>query len=93
MHTVKEFTELSFKEPGIELVWEGDGANEKGRDKKSGKILVEVDPAYFRPTEVEQLLGDYTKAKALLGWEPKVKFKELVSIMAKADWDKIKKKV
>jgi GDPmannose 4,6-dehydratase len=87
MHTVKEFTELSFNELGIELVWEGTGVNEKGRCKKTGNILVEVDPAYFRPTEVEQLLGDYTKAKTLLGWEPKVKFKELVSIMAKADWD------
>jgi len=91
MHTVKEFTELSFREIGIELVWEGEGVNEKGRDKKSGKVLVEVDPAYFRPTEVEQLLGDFTKAKTLLGWEPKVKFKELVSIMAKADLEKFGK--
>ncbi len=91
MHTVKEFTELSFREIGIELAWEGEGVNEKGRDKKSGKILVEVDPAYFRLTEVEQLLGDFTKAKTLLGWEPKVKFKELVSIMAKADLEKFGK--
>ena len=91
MHTVKEFTELSFREIGIELAWEGEGVNEKGRDKKSGKVLVEVDPAYFRPTEVEQLLGDFTKAKTLLGWEPKVKFKELVSIMAKADLEKFGK--
>jgi GDPmannose 4,6-dehydratase len=90
MHTVKEFTELAFKELGIELSWEGEGVNEKGRDKVSGKVLVEVDPSYFRPTEVEQLLGDYTKAKTLLGWEPKVKFKELVGIMAKADWEHIR---
>jgi GDPmannose 4,6-dehydratase len=88
MHTVREFVELTFAELGIDLKWEGKGVNEKGICKKTGKIKVEVDPEYFRPTEVEQLLGDYSKAKKLLGWEPKVTFKELVKIMAKADWEK-----
>lgn len=91
MHSVREFTDLTFKELGIEIDWQGNGINEKGVDRKTGKILVEVDPEYFRPTEVEQLLGDYSKAKKLLGWEPKVKFKELVKIMAKADWEKFGK--
>ncbi len=93
MHTVREFTDLTFKELGIELEWIGTGVDEKGIDRKTGKVLVEVDPAYFRPTEVEQLLGDYTKAKTTLGWSPKVTFKELVSIMAKADWEKVAKKL
>ncbi|HEY9124306.1 MAG TPA: GDP-mannose 4,6-dehydratase, partial [Bacteroidales bacterium] len=84
MHTVREFTELAFSHLGIELEWQGKGVNEKGICKKTGKTIVEVDPAYFRPTEVEQLLGDYSKAKKLLGWEPKVTFKELVKIMVEA---------
>ena len=88
MHSVREFVELAFTELGIELDWKGSGVNEKGIDKKTGKVLVEVDPEYFRPTEVEQLLGDYSKAKKILGWEPKVTFKELVKIMAKADREK-----
>jgi len=91
MHTVREFIEVSFKELGIELAWEGNGAEEKGRDSRSGKILVEVDPEYFRPTEVEQLKGDFSKAKKILGWEPKTTFHDLVKIMVKADWEKIKK--
>jgi GDPmannose 4,6-dehydratase len=88
MHTVREFVELTFEELGINLRWEGKGVNEKGICKKTGKTVVEVDSEYFRPTEVEQLLGDYSKAKNLLGWQPKVTFKELVKIMAKADWEK-----
>ena len=83
MHTVREFATLAFKEVGIELCWEGEGANEKGFDLKTGKVLVEVDPKYFRPCEVEQLLGDPTKAKTLLGWNPtKTSFPELVRISA-----------
>ena len=93
MHTVREFTELTFAELGIDLKWEGEGVNEKGICKKTGKTVVEVDAEYFRPTEVEQLLGDYTKAKTLLGWEPKVTFKELVKIMAKADWEKVSRQM
>jgi GDPmannose 4,6-dehydratase len=86
MHTVREFTTLAFAECGIELMWEGNGVDEKGIDIKTGNVLVEVDPKYFRPAEVEQLLGDPTKAKTLLGWNPtKTSFKELIKIMAKSD--------
>ncbi|MBN2838186.1 MAG: GDP-mannose 4,6-dehydratase, partial [Fusobacteriaceae bacterium] len=85
-HTVREFTTLSFKEAGIELRWEGTGVDEKGIDVKTGKVLVEVDPKYFRPAEVEQLLGDPTKAKTVLGWNPtKTSFEELVKIMVRED--------
>ena len=86
MHTVREFCTLAFKEAGIELKWEGEGVNEKGVDVKTGKVLVEVDPKYFRPCEVEQLLGNPTKAKTKLGWNPtKTSFEELVEIMVKHD--------
>ena len=86
MHTVREFVSLAFKEVGIELRWEGKGMNEKGIDVQTGRILVEVDAKYFRPCEVEQLLGDPTKAKTLLGWNPtKTNFSELVKIMVEHD--------
>jgi len=91
-HTVKEFCEKTFKELDIELEWNGKNENEKGIDKKTGKVIIEVDPRYYRPTEVDLLIGDYSKAKEKLGWEPKVRFEELVKIMAKADWVKVKKK-
>lgn len=85
-HTVREFTTLAFQETGIELEWHGKGIDEKGIDKATGKVLVEVDPKYFRPTEVELLLGDPTKAKTVLGWNPtSTSFKELVKIMVKSD--------
>lgn len=84
-HTVKEFTELAFKSVGIDIAWEGKEENEKGVDSKTGKILVAVDPMYYRPTEVDLLIGDAAKAKKNLGWEPKVKFADLVDIMVKAD--------
>jgi GDPmannose 4,6-dehydratase len=90
-HTVREFTTLAFAELGIDLEWKGSGVNEKGICRKTGKTIVEIDPTYFRPTEVELLIGDYTKAKQKLGWEPKVTFKELVKIMAQADWEAIAK--
>ena len=86
MHTVREFATLAFREAGMELRWEGVGVEEKGIDIKTGKVLVEVDPKYFRPCEVEQLLGDPTKAKTLLGWNPtKTSFEELVHIMVEHD--------
>lgn len=86
MHTVREFATLVFKEVGIELRWEGEGVDEKGIDANTGRILVEVDSKYFRPCEVEQLLGDPTKAKTLLGWNPvKTSFPELVKIMVVHD--------
>ena len=85
-HTVSEFTVLAFKEAGIDLEWRGEGLDRKGIDKATGKVLVEVDPKYFRPTEVQELLGDPTKARTLLGWNPtKTSFKELVKIMTRSD--------
>ncbi len=85
MHTVREFTELSFKRAGVDIVWEGSDENEKGIDKKNGNVIVAVDPKFYRPTEVEQLLGNPAKAKEKLGWVPNVKFAELVDIMTVAD--------
>lgn len=86
MHTVREFCTLAFRYAGIELRWEGKGVDEKGIDVATGKTLVEVDPKFFRPCEVEQLLGDPTKAKTLLGWNPtKTPFEELVRIMVEHD--------
>ena len=83
--TVRDFVNYSFNELGIELEWQGQGVDEKGIDKATGKVLVEVDPKYFRPAEVELLIGDPTKAKEKLGWVPEVKLQELVSMMVKAD--------
>lgn len=92
MHTVREFCTLAFKEAGIDLCWEGKGVNEKGIEKKTGRILVEVDPKYFRPCEVEQLLGDPTKAKKILGWNPtKTSFPELIKIMIEHDMKFVKR--
>lgn len=91
-HTVREFCTLAFKEVGLELRWEGKGGDERGIDVATGKELVAVDPKYFRPAEVEQLLGDPTKAKTLLGWNPrKTSFPELVKIMVKHDMKFVKK--
>ena len=90
-HSVREFCELAFKEVGIDLEWQGKGIDEKGIDKKTGKIVVEVDPRYFRPAEVESLLGDSTKAKKKLGWQPKISFQELVKEMVKSDLAEAKK--
>jgi len=82
-HSVREFTERAFAHVGIELRWQGEGVQEQGIDKATGRVLVEVDPKYFRPAEVETLLGDPTKAKTLLGWNPqKTSFEEIVRIMA-----------
>lgn len=89
MHTVREFCTLAFREAGIDLRWEGSGVNEKGIDTATGRTLVEVDPKYFRPAEVEQLLGDPTKAKTLLGWNPrKTSFEALVKLMVQHDLNK-----
>ena len=90
-HSVREFCTLAFKEAGIELRWEGAGVDEKGIDVRTGKVLVEVDPKYFRPAEVEQLLGDPTKARTVLGWNPhKTSFEELVRIMVQHDVNELK---
>ena len=85
-HSVREFTDRAFREVGINLLWEGEGINERGIDTATGRVLVEVDPKYFRPAEVETLLGDPAKAKKLLGWNPsKTSFEELVRIMVRHD--------
>ena len=91
MHTVREFCTLAFQEAGIQLRWEGKGVDEKGIDVATGKVLIEVDPKYFRPAEVEQLLGDPTKAKELLGWNPRqTSFEQLVKIMVSHDMQYVK---
>jgi GDPmannose 4,6-dehydratase len=86
-HSVREFVEQAFAIVGIHIEWEGTGVSEKGIDKASGNTLVEIDPKHFRPTEVDYLIGDFAKAKRLLGWEPKVKFKDLVQMMVKHELD------
>lgn len=90
-HTVREFVELAFSHVGIDITWEGEGIAEKGFDIATGKVLVEVDPRYFRPTEVELLLGDPSKAKEKLGWERQVTFQDLVRVMVEADLEEAKK--
>jgi len=86
MHTVREFASLAFEKAGIQLEWRGEGINEVGVNKINGQVVVEIDPKYFRPTEVDLLLGDPTKAKTLLGWNPrKTSFTSLISIMMEYD--------
>jgi GDPmannose 4,6-dehydratase len=89
-HAVREFVEKSFNALGIGLEWRGKGVEEVGVEKTSGRVIVRIDPKYFRPTEVDLLLGDPSKARTALSWKPSVTFDELVAIMAKADYDKIK---
>lgn len=85
-HTVRDFTEKAFAANGITIRWEGEGINEKGYDAETGKMLVCVNPQWFRPTDVDNLWGDPTKAKTVLGWNPqKTSYEELVEIMAKHD--------
>lgn len=91
-HTVREFTELAFQHDGIALEWRGTGLDEKGYDKATGKMLVCVNPQWYRPTDVVNLWGDPTKAKTVLGWNPqKTSYEELCNLMAEADWQKAKK--
>ena len=93
-HSVRDFCTLAFKYAGIDLKWQGEGLNEKGIDVKTGKVLVEVDPKFFRPAEVEQLLGDPTKAQKELGWNPrKTSFEDLVRIMVESDLKKAEKEL
>ncbi len=88
-HSVREFVEHSARLLGYEIQWQGGGRDEKGVDAKTGQVLVEIDPKYFRPAEVDVLLGDATKAKNILGWEPKVKFEELVKLMMEAEFEEM----
>ncbi len=87
-HTVREFLELSFQAVGITIQWQGEGVNEVGVDAESGKVIVDIDPQYFRPTEVDLLLGDPTKAKQRLGWQPRTTFRSLIEMMMDADHKK-----
>ena len=87
-HSVREFVMEAFTYAGFDMAWEGKGFEEKGVDTKTGKVLVEIHPRYFRPTEVESLLGDATKAREQLGWQAEVSFKELVKIMVDADMER-----
>jgi len=89
-HSVKEFVNEAFKFIGINIKWQGKREKEIGFDKKNKNILIKIDPGYYRPTEIDELRGDFTKAKKILGWKPNVKFKKLVKIMMKEDLEKIK---
>lgn len=88
-HTVREFVELAFAEIDIEIQWAGQGVEEIGVDRRTGRKLVEIDPRYFRPTEVDLLLGDATKAEQKLGWKPKTRFPQLVSEMVRSDLERL----
>jgi GDPmannose 4,6-dehydratase len=83
--TVREFVEMAFKATGVKIEWSGEGVNEVGRDADTGKIVVDVDPAFYRPAEVELLIGDATKARTKLGWQPRTQFKDLVNMMVASD--------
>ncbi len=91
-HTVREFVEESARILNYQLEWRGEGINEEGYDKKTGKVIIKIDEKYFRPAEVDLLIGDYSKAKEKLGWSPKVTFQELAKIMTDADYDLEKRK-
>ena len=89
--TIREFTERAFAEVGITLEWSGNGVDETGRDAKSGNILVSIDPAYFRPTEVDLLIGDASKAREKLGWQPTCNLQQMIEEMIKADLEEARK--
>ena len=92
-HTVRDFVNECFKYFNEEIIWTGNGINEIGKIKSSGKIVINIDKRYFRPTEVDILKGDFSKAKNILNWEPKTKFKELVKIMIDFDFNRLKKNI
>ena len=91
-HSVREFVEIAFRELELPLEWKGSGARERGISPKTGKVIVNIDPEYYRPTEVELLIGDARKAKKKLGWAPKTKFKDLVKMMVAADFERVSKR-
>jgi GDPmannose 4,6-dehydratase len=88
-HSVREFVEHTAKLLGYQIEWHGKGLKEKGVDLKSGKVLVEIDPRYFRPAEVDFLLGDASKARNTLGWKPSVTFEELVKLMVEGEFEEM----
>jgi GDPmannose 4,6-dehydratase len=90
-HSVREFAEKAFAMLGMPLSWSGEGVQETGTDTASGKVVVRVDPKYFRPAEVDLLLGNPAKANKQLGWKPSISFDKLVEIMVQADWDEMRK--
>lgn len=92
-HTVREFVEKAAQIAGFDVEWEGEGVNTKGIDRKTGKVIVEVSPEFYRPAEVDILIGNPQKAKERLGWEPKTKFEDLVEIMMEADLNRVSKEV
>ncbi len=92
-HSVREFVELSFAVIGVKIAWKGNGIEEQGIDEKTGKVLVEIDPRYFRPTETDLLLGDPTKAHKILGWQHTTSFNQLVHEMVKSDLELLKAKI
>jgi GDPmannose 4,6-dehydratase len=88
-HAIREFVEHAFQAIGVDIVWNGAEVTEKGVDRKTGKILIEVSPEFFRPTEVDALIGNPKKAREKLGWKPKIKFQDLVRIMVEADMKRV----
>ena len=90
MHTVREFIEKSFEALSIKIVWRGLGINEVGINEETGKVIIEINPRYYRPSEVEQLQGDSSKARKELGWKPSISFDQLVNIMIESDFNYIK---
>lgn len=90
-HTVREFVEEVGRFLGMDIVWEGEGIEERGVDRTTGKTVIEVDPVYFRPSEVDFLLGNSTKAQTVLGWKPRVRFKDLARLMAEHDFNLVKR--
>lgn len=92
-HMVREFVELAFKHAGIDVEWAGEGVKEKGINKANGKIVVVVDPKFFRPAEVELLHGDCSKANKVLGWEPEVSFEDLIKMMVNEDLERVSEEI
>ena len=90
-HSVKEFVEEAFKCIGIKIQWKGKGVKEIGYNKLNGNIHIKIDPGYYRPTDIIELRGDFSKAKKILSWKPKIKFKNLVKIMVESDISALKK--
>lgn len=89
--SIRDFCNMTFKELGVDIEWQGKGVDEKGLDAKTGKVIIEVDPRYFRPAEVDLLLGDSTKAREKLGWKPKYDLQTMVKEMVEEDMKEAKK--